>query len=168
MLAVKILAGLIMAGIVFTGAAVLRNRVPVVAPPGVFARISAYLTRNVAETRDGHPFPELRTRSFPVNADTLYQRVERAVSSLGWKQLASDSSRRFIRVEVRTPLLGFVDDLEARVEGTDVSVSRLHLRSASRVGRGDLGANLRHLLDLYEQVERAEGERRGAHEKSDV
>jgi len=35
-------------------------------------------------------------------------------------------------------LFGFVDDLEIRI---DAEVSVIHLRSASRVGKSDLGAN---------------------------
>jgi len=36
----------------------------------------------------------------------------------------------------------------------DGDVIKVELRSASRIGRGDLGANTRHVLDFYEQLER--------------
>lgn len=42
----------------------------------------------------------------------------------------------------RTRWLRFADDVEARV---DVDARLLHVRSASRLGRGDLGANRRRV-----------------------
>lgn len=45
-----------------------------------------------------------------------------------------------IRATFRTPTLRFVDDVSFRVSPTEGVV---HLRSASRLGRGDLGVNRR-------------------------
>jgi len=153
MLVLKILAALVIVGVWLTGTAILRNGVPVSAPPGKIARISAYLTTNVAETRDDHPFAELRTRSFDLNAGKLYAQVEAAVAALGWNQVGGDGSQT-LRAEVRTPLLGFTDDLVAQIVSVGGNQSRLQLRSVSRVGRGDLGANAGHILRLYEAVDR--------------
>ncbi len=44
----------------------------------------------------------------------------------------------YLAATFRTPWLGFVDDLEARL---DRAAGVIHVRSASRVGRSDLGAN---------------------------
>lgn len=42
----------------------------------------------------------------------------------------------YLRVEFVTPLMRYVDDVEFRLTPTEI-----HVRSASRVGRSDLGAN---------------------------
>jgi uncharacterized protein (DUF1499 family) len=47
-----------------------------------------------------------------------------------------------LRATDRTRLLRFVDDVEARV---DVDARVLHVRSASRVGSGDMGTNRRRV-----------------------
>lgn len=48
------------------------------------------------------------------------------------------SSPTYIRVEARSRLFGFVDDVEVYIpEGQNV----IHFRSASRVGKGDMGVN---------------------------
>lgn len=140
-------------GVWLTGNAILRNRVPVAEPPGAVARLTTYLTRNVAETREDHRFPELRTRNFGVGADDLIEYVRRACVDLGWEDIGVDPQQKMVRAQIRTPLLGFVDDLEARAEAAEPTSARLHVRSSSRVGRGDLGANTRHVLDLYQAVE---------------
>lgn len=48
----------------------------------------------------------------------------------------------YIAATFSSPLFGFVDDLEVRI---DRDVGLIHLRSASRVGHGDLGANLKRV-----------------------
>ena len=51
----------------------------------------------------------------------------------------------YLHATFTTPLLRFVDDLEVRL---DPMVPCLHVRSASRVGHSDLGANARRLAAL--------------------
>lgn len=147
------LIALAIAGVWLTGNAILRNRVPVTAPPGAVARLTSYLTRNVAETREDHRFPELRTRVYEVDAKDLLEYVRRASEGLGWGDVGVDENQARVRAQIRTPLLGFTDDLEARVEEMPAGAAKLHVRSSSRVGRGDLGANSRHVLDLYQAVD---------------
>ena len=61
----------------------------------------------------------------------------------------------YLRAEVRTPLLRFVDDLELL---NDPRAGVAHVRSASRVGRSDLGANRRRVealrRDFAQRLER--------------
>ncbi len=153
MIVVSSLIALVIVGVWLTGNAILRNRVPIGAPPGAVARLTTYLTNNVAETRDDHRFPELRSRSFEVGADDLVEYIRRACERLGWENVSVGPETAEVRAQVRTPLLRFTDDLDARVEPTGPGSAKLHVRSSSRVGRGDLGANARHVLDLYEAIE---------------
>lgn len=51
----------------------------------------------------------------------------------------------YLRAEATTPWLRFVDDLEF---WTDPSEQVVHLRSASRLGREDFGANRSRLADI--------------------
>lgn len=56
---------------------------------------------------------------------------------------------RYIRAEARTRILGFVDDLEFFFpEGESI----IHVRSASRVGRSDLGVNRRRMEKLRDAL----------------
>lgn len=133
--------------------AVLLNRVPLFEPPGFTVRLQTYLGHNVAELRPDADFPELRPAVYPIKPALLCQQVTSALDSLGWEwqALAGDCHYHAI---VRTPLLGFKDDVRIGVEPVGDSSSRLAVRSGSRVGRGDMGANIRHVLDLVSAVER--------------
>lgn len=58
----------------------------------------------------------------------------------------------FWHVECRTKIFRFVDDLEIAF---DDAASAIHVRSASRVGKSDLGANRKRVETLRELFERA-------------
>jgi len=53
------------------------------------------------------------------------------------------ANRETFRVDAvfRIPVFGFKDDVKISVEKKDESKSVLHIKSASRVGHGDLGVN---------------------------
>lgn len=137
--------------------AILLNRVPLTEPPGFMARISTYLGHNVARLEPNSAFPELQPVMRPVKPALLCAEIPPALDAMGWSwQRNGDCS---FKATVTTPLLGFTDDVTIHVDSVGEASSRLVVRSASRIGKGDLGANTRHILDLIDAVDRqmAEG-----------
>ncbi len=128
------------------------NDPPLNDPPGFWVRLKTYLTSNVAETRRDHPFPELELRTYLLPPERLLGSVERALIILDWELVEVDPQQRALHAVVSTPLFKFKDDVEVRLvperRGTE-----LHIRSASRLGVGDLGANTRHILNLLATLE---------------
>jgi uncharacterized protein (DUF1499 family) len=141
--AILLLAGF---GSLIVGALVLNN-VPLYEPPGFAVRLKTYLTTHSAETRRHHPFPELELPCYRLAPRALFTRIEQAVSVLGWEIIDSDPERYRLHAVVTTRLLKFKDDVEIQLQLAD-SGTELHVRASSRIGRGDLGANTRHILDL--------------------
>ena len=129
------------------------NNLPMHDPPGFGERLKTYLTANVAETVHNHRFPELELRCYTLPPKPLFTRVEHAVMALGWEILEIDPERYFLHAVVLTPLLKFKDDVEVQLTSTPRG-TELHIRSRSRVGKADLGANTRHILDLLSALER--------------
>ncbi len=129
--------------------ALLINRPPLFAQPGLAERLKVYLTTNVAETREDHPFAELRTPSIATAADETERALVKAMESLGWQEISRSDG--VVQAVVVSSLFRFRDDVVVRVEGTEKG-SLLHARSASRVGKGDLAANARHLQKLFAQL----------------
>ena len=64
----------------------------------------------------------------------------RTARGMGWELV--DQNRREGRIEATatTPWFGFKDDVVIRVSSAS-GISRVDVRSKSRVGRGDVGAN---------------------------
>ena len=132
----------------------LLNRPPLLAPPGPVERLKTYLTTNVAGTREGHVFPELRSPLFAAEANATQDAVLAAMRSLGWREVrAIDSEVRAVAVSA---LFRFRDDVTVRLQATEGG-TLLHAHSASRIGKGDLAANAGHLRALVSEVERLIG-----------
>jgi uncharacterized protein (DUF1499 family) len=63
----------------------------------------------------------------------------------GWTVTEADDMAGVIRVEARTLVFRFVDDVEIRVRLDENAQTRVDLTSASRVGKSDLGTNARRI-----------------------
>lgn len=72
--------------------------------------------------------------------DRVFQRALDAARSLGWDVIASDAKAGRIEATDTTSWWGFKDDVVIRVRAEGEG-SRVDVRSMSRVGRSDLGAN---------------------------
>ena len=93
-----------------------RNEANLFEGPGVHQRLTTYLSTNVAETSDDHPFAELRTPVFNVEAKKLYERVLFVAAESGWNVLAHDSDNLSANFVVRTPVFLFEDDVFVQVQ----------------------------------------------------
>ncbi|MEO6028382.1 MAG: DUF1499 domain-containing protein [Candidatus Binatia bacterium] len=146
LVAVAVFATLLAGGVV-------GNRLPLAAPPGVGVRLSTYLNTHVAETKPDSAFPELRTRNYSLPADVLYSKVKETVGQMpGWEIVESSDDRREVHAVVTTKLFRFKDDVKIAVTPEPGGRPALTVRGESRVGKGDLGANARHVLDLYDAL----------------
>ena len=143
------LAGLAFALLVGT---VLANRAPLFDAPGVSERLHLYYTTHVAELSDQPRLPELQARDDARDAAALYAQARLAVEKLGWEVATHDDAQLRIEAVVTTRLWKFKDDVSIWIVAQPNGGSRLYARSQSRVGRGDLGANTRHLRELIEVV----------------
>lgn len=127
------------------------NSPPLFSPPGPATRLKTYLVTNMAQTRPDHSFAELRTPLVPADLQTTQAAVLAAMESQGWQQVGDEGNE--LRAVVVSSLFRFKDDVTVRLESTEDG-TLLHARSVSRVGRGDLAANARHLQALFAAVMR--------------
>lgn len=128
------------------------NRLPWDQPPGFKERLGIYLTEHVAQTRAGHILPELEPHGYAQPPAVLFDAVAEAVRALRWRLESADSTAYRLHAVVTTPLLRFHDDVAVQVVTTAEGLSRLNVRSASRMGKADFGTNSRHILNLYQAL----------------
>ncbi len=105
---------------------------------------------NFAATSPAASDPRLRPRLLPLAPEAAGEQVTRAIAGIrGWRVLGRRDG--VVQATRTTRVFHFVDDisilLEAAAGGTAVSA-----RSASRVGRGDLGQNRRNLAELWQAL----------------
>jgi uncharacterized protein (DUF1499 family) len=112
----------------------------------------AWLTRNWADTDEqgqANPAP----LELPLPPAEALERVEAAVRGLPrWRVEAVDREGGVLRATRRSRLWRFVDDVTVRLEPAPGG-TRVHARSQSRVGKGDLGQNRRNLLELFQALQ---------------
>ncbi len=143
----EILLVLVIGAVLLLVGGIVGNNPPLTQAPGLWQRLGTYLTRNVAETRPGHRFPELELPCYPWPPEALWPRLEQAVAGLGWKVVERDPVARQLHAVISSRWLRFKDDLEVRLVVAECG-TQVRVRSSSRVGKGDLGANTRHVLDV--------------------
>lgn len=152
---VRMLFVLLLSVVLLLTLGVLQNAPPLSDPPGAAVRLYTYLSTNVAETAVGSPFPELRARKYTLAPDALYAKAREAIARLPrWQIVEASDAKRELRVVVTSWIFRFKDDVTISIVAEPDARPLLMVRSASRVGRGDLAANARHILDFYDALER--------------
>lgn len=89
-------------------------------------------------------YPRVAPARLPIPPAEAFQRALGAAGALGWRIVAADPAEGRIEATDTTFWFGFVDDVVVRV-ASDGPGSRVDVRSVSRVGRSDVGANARRI-----------------------
>jgi uncharacterized protein (DUF1499 family) len=100
-------------------------------------------------------YPDLQTLVSPLPTDEAYNRALQVATNLGWDIYHQDSNTGVIEAVDTTSIMGFKDDIVIRVRSS-AQGTLIDLRSVSRVGKSDLGANaqrIRAFRDAFEQQE---------------
>ena len=87
-------------------------------------------------------FPDIVPLPLNVPPDRAFDRALAAARTMGWELVASDPANGRIEATDTTFWFGFKDDVVIRVT-PQPNGSRVDVRSLSRVGGGDIGANAR-------------------------
>jgi uncharacterized protein (DUF1499 family) len=74
----------------------------------------------------------------------VFPRALAAAHEMGWQVVASEPGEGRIEASATTFWFGFVDDVVVRITPSG-SGSRIDVRSVSRVGRSDVGANAKRI-----------------------
>ena len=100
---------------------------------------------NVAATDGVEPYPDLVPLTLDLPPNAAYAAALAAARAMPlWQVVSEDPAAGRIAALATTARLKFVDDVEIVVEPAGAG-SRVRMRSASRVGVTDLGANARRV-----------------------
>ncbi len=104
-----------------------------------------------AQQRAG--YPELRPLPLDLPADAAFARALQAAEQMGWEIVAADPGNGRIEATDTTFWFGFKDDVVVRVR-PEGEGSRIDVRSVSRVGGSDVGANAARILTYLRRLQR--------------
>ncbi len=112
-----------------------------------------WMTRNWADTDEGRD-PSLKPLDLAIARDEAIGSVESVVNQLRrWRIESADAESGTIHATRTTRICHFVDDVTIRFEVLSDEQTRVHARSKSRVGKGDLGQNRRNILELFRAIQ---------------
>ena len=94
-------------------------------------------------------WPELGPLESPLPPAAAFARAVETARELGWQIQAQHAATGLVEASATTFWFGFVDDVVIRVR-PHAGGSRIDLRSVSRVGQGDLGANAKRIARFTE------------------
>lgn len=111
-----------------------------------------YAGEDVArQQRDAYPdIVTLPTDAYPA---IVFERALQVVETLGWELVEADANEGRIEAIDTTFWFGFQDDIVIRIQSSDTG-SLVDVRSKSRVGLSDVGANaqrIRRFLDALDE-----------------
>lgn len=85
-------------------------------------------------------YPDVKTITSSLAMAEAFARALEIADALGWEVVNSDADAGLIEAVDTTAIMGFKDDIVIRLRGTG-DTTLVDLRSVSRVGVSDLGAN---------------------------
>lgn len=97
-------------------------------------------------------YPDIAPQLIESPEEQAFERALQAAQEMGWEIVAADAAKGLIEATATT-FLGFKDDVVIRVR-PEAGLSRVDVRSASRVGKSDLGANARRIRAYFKRLGR--------------
>jgi len=120
------------------------------------------LVTHDVETGRSEAYPDLQPLELAVPPGRVFDLALAVARGMeGWTVSVALREEGWIEAEATTPRLGFVDDVTVRVERAD-DRSRIRVRSASRVGIYDFGANAARIRDYLDRLAAEHGTERRA------
>jgi len=107
-----------------------------------------------AQQRAG--YPDLGPLTLQVPPSQAFERALDAARAMGWEIVASEPTEGRIEATATTFWFGFKDDVVVRVTSTEGG-SRIDVRSVSRVGQSDVGANAERITAYLERIAKTGG-----------
>jgi uncharacterized protein (DUF1499 family) len=104
-----------------------------------------------AQQREG--YPDIRPLDLDLPPAQAFDRALATARGQGWEIVAAVPEEGRIEATATTFWFGFKDDVVIRISPSD-SGSRLDIRSKSRVGRSDVGANAARIREFSREFDR--------------
>lgn len=110
------------------------------------AQLRARLRTHDVATGGSAAYPDLQPLELPHPPVAAYAAALAAARAMPrWRIVAERPAEPAFDAEARTRLLRFVDDVRVTIQPAGPHASRVHVRSASRVGATDFGTNARRI-----------------------
>lgn len=117
-----------------------------------------YEHQNIPKQRKA--YPEIQPLTVALSPEEAVPTVIESMDELGWRlhrplegqvDMLSNNKDLLIEAYDKTAVLGFVDDIVVRIRAVDAG-SQIDIRSASRIGQSDFGANAQRIQRFLKAI----------------
>jgi uncharacterized protein (DUF1499 family) len=98
-------------------------------------------------------YPDIQPVTLHMPAQQAFAQALRAAEAKGWNIVAANAAEGRIEATDTTLWFGFKDDIVVRIQSLG-GQSRVDVRSASRVGKSDVGTNARRIRAYLQMLRR--------------
>jgi len=98
-------------------------------------------------------YPDVRTLVLAVPPQQAFQKALTAAGAMGWAVVAAAPEEGRLEATATTAWFGFKDDVVVRIRPQD-SGARVDVRSTSRVGVSDMGANAKRIRAFLDEMQK--------------
>lgn len=117
--------------------------------PPAFQSGAAYNSEFTEIQKKVHP--EVQPKETPHPPSEVFEKVHQLAQSEGWEVTVLDAQKLHLEAVATTSLMKFKDDVAIDVRPT-AKGSAVHMRSRSRVGKSDLGANAKRIVRFLDKI----------------
>jgi uncharacterized protein (DUF1499 family) len=96
-------------------------------------------------------YPDIAPLTLQVPPGEAFRRALAAAEGMGWEIVAADSASGRLEATASTAWFGFKDDVVVRI-APEGAGSRVDVRSVSRVGKSDVGANAERIREYLDRL----------------
>ena len=113
---------------------------------------------NVVETGKTAEYADVVPQYYSTDPQRVFDEVRGSVTEMKrWELIKDDRSALTVTAQRSTRTMGFVDDIEIRIEPVTEFATRVNIKSSSRVGKGDFGQNARNIEEFFVELDRRLG-----------
>lgn len=105
-----------------------------------------------AATLQRAAYPDIGPILLPLPPAEAFQRVDRVAVALGWEVVARAPAEGRLEAVDTTAWFGLQDDIVVRIRAEGTTGSRVDIRSKSRLGESDFGANAQRIRAFSERL----------------
>ncbi len=99
-------------------------------------------------------YPDIQPLVLPIPVESAFERALQAAHDMGWNIVDASANNGRIEAMDRTFWFGFTDDIVVRITPLP-GLSKIDVRSVSRVGLSDVGTNAKRVRAFLRRISRA-------------
>lgn len=117
---------------------------------GLLVAASIWPVINKVETGQTPEYPTIQPQYYTAEPERVFDQSRDAIESMPrWNLVSAQSGSHTLKATHETYVFGFIDDVTIWIEPVTEFVTRVRVRSASRIGKGDFGQNARNIRQFF-------------------